>query len=260
MKEINWASIGSVKEFFALVGEMTVFAFHSFLHAFRKPFEGAEILRQMFLMGYKSLFLISITIFIIGLVITIQLAPKMEDLGAVALVPNMLAVSLIREVGPVLTALVCTGKVGSAIGAEIGSMKITEQIDAMEVSGVDHYKYLVVSRIIALTFTLPLLTIYGFAVGLTGSFLAYNLEREISAPLFMISAFANMNSYDVIPSLVKSLFFGYTIALTGSFFGYKANKGAIGVGEAANATIFYSFLMIFFIDMLAAEITHYLTH
>lgn len=249
----------SIYNFFYTLGDITRFSSKFFISIFSPPFEYKEILRQMYIIGYKTLFLVSITIFIISLVITIQLTPRMEDLGAVAIVPNLLAVSLIREVGPVLTALVCAGKIGSGIGAEIGSMKVTEQIDAMEVTRINPYNYLVSTRVLAATIVLPFLVSYAFAVGLAGSFLAYNMERSMSLTLFFQTAFTNMDVADIIPSVVKCFLFGYTIAMIASYYGFNTNRGANGVGKAANAAVVSTFFIIFFIDLIAAQLTHMLT-
>lgn len=256
MSKNDSTEVHSVKDFLILTGEITAFSLKFFRKLFSRPFEGEEMVKQMFLLGYKALFIISITIFIIGLVITIQLGPRMEDLGAADLVPNMLAVSLIKEVGPVLTALICAGKLGSGMAAEIGAMKVTQQIDAMSVSGADDFKYLVVTRVMACLLTVPILTIYSFILGLTGAFLAHNMEKDISLPLFISSAFATLHINDLVPSIIKSFLFGFSIAIISCFFGYKTGKGAAAVGQATNTAIFYSFLGIFFIDALAAQISH----
>lgn len=249
----------AILNFLHILGELGRFSMRFFSTAFVPPYEFKEIWKQTYIMGYKTVFLVSITIFIISLVITIQLTPKMEDLGAVAIVPNLLAVSLIREVGPVITALVCTGKIGSGIGAELGSMKVTEQIDAMEVTRVNPYNYLVVSRVLAATIALPLLVSYAFTVGLAGSFIAYNMERSMSLTLFFQTAFTNMNVFDIMPSIVKSILFGFSIAMIASFYGFNTSRGANGVGKSANSAVVTTFFVIFFIDLLFAQITHMLT-
>jgi phospholipid/cholesterol/gamma-HCH transport system permease protein len=246
----------TIKDFLSIVGEIAIFSGKFFQRMFRRPFELEEILRQMFMLGVKSIFIISITIFIIGLVITIQLGPRMEELGAVSLIPNMLAVSIIKEVGPVLTALICAGKLGSGIAAEIGAMKVTQQIDAMSVSGADDYKYLVFTRVMATTLILPVLTIYSFMVGMIGAYVGFNMEHDISVPLFITSAFATLHVNDLVPAIIKPVFFGFSIANISCFFGYKTGKGAAAVGHAANTAIVYSFLVIFFIDLMAAQVSH----
>src|SRR5690606_3689767 len=150
----------SVQEYLITTGSLARFAGKFFVEVFKPPFELKEILRQAYYLGYKSIGLVSITGFIIGLVMTLQTLPTLAQFGAEAWIPAMISVSIIREIGPVLTALICAGKVGSGIGAEIGSMKVTEQIDAMEVSGTKPYNYIVVTRVLATTIMVPILVIY----------------------------------------------------------------------------------------------------
>ncbi|HEY8400940.1 MAG TPA: ABC transporter permease [Cytophagaceae bacterium] len=245
-----------MKKFLTDVADLFIFTANFFVKFFRPPYEISEISRHILVLGLNSLFLISTSALIIGMVMSIQLTPTLEQFGAETLIPNMVAISIIREIGPVLTALVCAGKLGSAIGAEIGSMKVSEQIDAMAVTGVDHYSFLVVTRVVATTVAVPILTIYSVAISLLGSFIAINLTSSISLNLFFSRAFEYMHLYDVIPSIFKSLLFGFTIGIVGCFYGYNTTKGTAGVGKAAHTSVVSASLLIFFIDMLAAEISH----
>ena len=133
--------------------------------------------------------LVGITGFIIGLVLTLQTRPTLMEFGAVSWMPSMVGISIVREIGPIITALVCAGRIGSGIGAELGSMRVTEQIDAMEVSGTNPFKYLVVTRVLAVTLMLPLLVIVGDAIALYGSFLVENLKGNVSFMLFFNKVF-----------------------------------------------------------------------
>lgn len=241
---------------FFLFGDIMLFTMKFFPRLFTPPYEWNEVLRQVFQLGYKSLFLVSISSFIIGLVMTIHLIPAMRIYGVEDMVPNMAAISIIREIGPVITALVCAGKIGSAIGAEIGSMKVTEQIDAMSISGVDAYQYLVVTRVLATTLCLPILIVYSCTVALAGSFMAANLEDQMSLPLFVSTAFEFMYFHDIIPSLIKSFFFGFAIGIIGCYYGFRTEKGAAGVGRSAHSSVVVSSIILFFIDMLVVEIAH----
>ena len=162
------------KKFFLEVASITIFTFHFFKEVFKPPYEFNELIKQSFLIGYKSLPLVAITGFIIGLVLTIQSRPTLAKFGAESWLPAMVAVSIIREIGPVVTALIFAGKVGSGIGAELASMNVTEQIDAMQVSDTNPFKYLVVTRVLSATLMLPLLVIFADAVGLFGSFVGVN--------------------------------------------------------------------------------------
>ena len=144
-----------IKSFFAEIGDMTFFAGRFFREVFTKPFEIRELMRQCYNMGNRSLLLVLITGFILGLVFTLQSRPTLMQFGAESWMASMVSLSIVREIGPVIIALICAGRIGSGIGAELGSMKVTEQIDAMEVSGTNPFKYLVVTRILAVTLMLP---------------------------------------------------------------------------------------------------------
>ena len=167
----------------------------------------------------------------------------------------MVGISIIREIGPVIVALICAGKIGSSIGAELGSMKVTEQIDAMEVGGTNPFKYIVVTRIIATTLMVPLLVVLGDFVALCGSFLAVNAQGEVSATLFFNQIFQTMLYSDFIPAFIKSFFFGFAIGLIGCYKGYNSKKGTEGVGRSANSAVVVASLLVFIIDLLVVQIT-----
>ena len=161
----------TLKSFFTEVGELSFFAGRFFKELFTKPFEFKELLRQCYNMANKSLLLVGVTGFILGLVFSLQSRPTLMEFGAESWMPSMVSISIVREIGPVIIALICAGKISSGIGAELGSMRVTEQIDAMEVSGTNPFKYLVVTRIMAATFMIPLLIIFGDAIALFGRWL-----------------------------------------------------------------------------------------
>jgi phospholipid/cholesterol/gamma-HCH transport system permease protein len=243
------------KKFFLEVANITTFTFRFFKEVIKPPYEFNEVMKQSFLIGYKSLPLVAITGFIIGLVLTIQSRPTLAKFGSESLLPAMVAVSLIREIGPVITALIFAGKVGSGIGAELASMNVTEQIDAMQVSDTNPYKYLVVTRVLAATLMLPILVILADGFGLVGSLVGVNIKGDVSAYLFFSQIFQSLEFNDLIPAIVKTFFFGFFIGLIGSYKGYNSNKGTEGVGEAANSAVVLSSLMVFIIDMIAVQIT-----
>jgi phospholipid/cholesterol/gamma-HCH transport system permease protein len=222
---------------------------------FSRDFEFREFLRQSYLIGYKSLPLISVTGFIMGLVLTIQARPSLVHFGAVSLLPGMVAVSLIREMGPVITALICAGKIGSGMGAELGSMKVTEQIDAMEVSSTNPIKFLVVTRVLAATIMIPVLVLYSDTLGLFGSWAGANIKGEVSFVLFCSQAFSHLEFIDLLPAVVKSFFFGAVIGLVGCYKGYTAGRGTESVGIAANSAVVLSSLLVIIVDLVAVQIT-----
>jgi phospholipid/cholesterol/gamma-HCH transport system permease protein len=222
---------------------------------FSREFEFREFLRQAYQIGYKSLPLISVTGFIMGLVLTIQARPSLLHFGAVSLLPGMVAVSLIREMGPVITALICAGKIGSGMGAELGSMKVTEQIDAMEVSSVNPIRFLVVTRVLAATIMIPLLILYADTLGLFGSWVGANIKGDVSFVLFRSQAFSHLEFIDFLPALIKSFFFGAVIGFVGCYKGYTAGRGTESVGIAANSAVVLSSLMVIIVDVIAVQIT-----
>lgn len=241
--------------FFSEVAGISTFIFNYFREVFRPPYEFKELFRQMYLTGYRSLGLVGITGFIMGLVLTIQSRPIMAEFGAEAWIPGMVAVSIVREIGPVITALICAGKIGSGIGAELGSMKVTEQIDAMEVSETRPFKYLVVTRVLATTLMIPILVSFSDAVSLYGSYVGVNLNGKVSFFFFFTQVFASLDYSDIIPAFIKCFFFGFIIGIVGCYKGYNSNKGTEGVGRASNSAVVVASLLVFIIDMIAVQIT-----
>jgi phospholipid/cholesterol/gamma-HCH transport system permease protein len=244
-----------IKNFTEETGSIAKF-FGRFIILWLKPrYETGELLRQSFSIGYQSLSLVTITAFIMGLVLTIQSRPTLVEFGAESMLPAMVSVSLVREIAPVVTALICAGKIGSGIGAELGSMKVTEQIDAMEVSGTNPFKFLVVTRIFATMLMLPMLTSIGIAVSLYGGFLGVNIKGAISWALYWREVFEALAYGDVVPTLIKSVFFGLAIGTVGCYKGYTSSKGTEGVGQAANSAVVVASLLVFIIDLIAVQIT-----
>jgi len=190
-----------------------------------------------------------------GAVLILQLRPSLVAFGEESMLPITLTVSLVREIGPVITALICSGKIASSIGAELGSMKVTEQIDAMEVSGANPLQYLVVTRILAVTFMVPLLTVIGDAIGLIGGFIAMNITDNISYVLYFHKCVASIDFSDFLPAFVKTIFFGFAIGFVGCYKGFNSNKGTASVGIAANSAVVTASLWVFVIDAMAVQIT-----
>ena len=243
-----------LNNFFDEMGSISRFGFRFFKEGFIPRYEFREMIRQCYYVGYRSLPLVGLTAFIMGLVITIQSRPTLVEFGAEDWLPKMVSVSLLREITPVITALICAGKIGSGMGAELGSMKVTEQIDAMEVSGTNPFKYLVVTRVFATTLMIPLLAILGDAISLYGAYLGCNIRGVVSWQLYWNQVFETITYGDLIPSVLKTFFFGYAIGVIGCFKGYYSSKGTEGVGQSANSAVVLSSLLIFIIDLLAVQI------
>lgn len=237
------------------VAGFSLFISRTFKATFTREFEFREFLRQCFHIGYKSLPLISITGTIMGLVLTIQARPVLMNFGAVTLLPGMVTLSLIREMGPVITALICAGKIGSGMGAELGSMKVTEQIDAMEVSSTHPLRFLVVTRVLAAILMIPLLILYADTMGFFGSWAAANIKGDVSFVLFFSQAFRHVRFMDFLPAVIKSFFFGAAIGLVGCYKGYTAGRGTESVGIAANSAVVVASLLVLILDMIAVQIT-----
>ena len=222
---------------------------------FSGHFEWKEFFHQCYQIGYKTLPLISITGAIMGLVLTIQSRPVLTDFGAVSMLPGMVAVSLIREMGPVITALICAGKIGSGMGAELGSMKVTEQIEAMEVSSTNPMRFLVVTRVLAAILMIPLLVLYADLLGILGSWGGANIKGEVTFTLFFSQAFSSIDFIDFLPAVIKTFFFGAVIGLVGTYKGYNAGRGTESVGIAANSAVVLASLLVIIVDMIAVQIT-----
>lgn len=236
-------------------GSVALFALRFFKEIISRPFFTNEFFRQCYSTGFKTLPLVSVTGFIMGLVLTIQTRPTMVQFGAESWIPGMVSLSLIREIGPVITALICAGKIASGIGAELGSMKVTEQIDAMEVSAINPFKYLVVTRILATTIVVPILVFYADFVGIFGGYIGYNLHGNIGMVRYFSEVVENLDFLDIVPATIKTFFFGFFIGLIGCYKGYNASNGTASVGQAANSAVVVASIAIFIIDMLAVQIT-----
>ena len=239
-------------------GNIAKFAINCFTLGIKPRYEVKEFLLQCYVIGYRSIGLVALTAFIIGLVLTMELQPNLAKYGLESQLPMMVGIAIIREIGPVITALIFAGKVGSSIGAELSSMKVTEQIDAMEVSGTNPIKYLVATRILASMLMLPVLTIIGDGVSIFGSFVGFNISSSIHLHLFLSQAFQRMGYGDLFPSIIKTFFFGFIVGLIGCYKGYSSNSGTRGVGVAANTAVVLSSILIFLVDLLAVQITNLL--
>lgn len=227
-----------------------------FMELFRPPYEFNEIVRQCYSVGYKSLMLISLTAFITGMVFTKQSRPSLAEFGATSWLPSLVSIAIIKALAPLVTALICAGKVGSNIGAELGSMKVTEQIEAMEVSATNPFKYLVVSRILATTLMIPILSFYFGGLGLFGSFMDIQANEHTSFFFFFKAAFDKISFGDLYTSIVKAVVFGFTIGTVGCMQGYRAKQGTVGVGRAANSAVVISMFLIFIEEITIVQISN----
>lgn len=250
-----WSGWNNFKDGLSNIGDVAIFIAHTVRATFSRNFEFKEFLYQCYKIGFKSLPLISITGAIMGLVLTIQSRPVLVEFGAVSMLPSMVSISLIREMGPVITGLICAGKVGSGIGAELGSMRVTEQIDAMEVSSTNPMRFLVVTRVLAATLMIPLLVLYADLLGILGSWVGANIKGDVTLVLFMNQAFGIVEFIDFIPAVIKTFFFGAVIGIVGCYKGYNAGRGTESVGIAANSAVVMASLFVIIVDVIAVQIT-----
>ncbi|GCC50371.1 ABC transporter permease [Chryseotalea sanaruensis] len=249
-----------IDSFLKGVTDASTFTVRFFKESFLPPFHFHEVINQSFEIGLKSLSLITVTGFIIGIVFTKQSRPSLEDFGATSWLPSLMGIAIIRALGPLVTALICAGKVGSSIGAEIGSMKVTEQIEAMEVSAINPFKYLIVTRVFATTLTIPVLSLYCICVGLFGSYINVHAQEATGFVTFYHNAFSSVSFLDINTSVIKSIVYGLTIGLVGCYKGYNARKGTRGVGRAANQAVIVSMFLIFLEEIVIVQITNWIRY
>ncbi|MGV3631670.1 MAG: MlaE family ABC transporter permease [Bacteroidota bacterium] len=228
--------------------------------AIRPPFHFREIVHQCYEIGIKSLPLITLTGFVTGMVFTKNSRPSLVEFGAASWLPSLMTIAIVRALGSLVTALICAGKVGSSIGAELGSMRVSEQIDAMEVSAINPFKYLVVTRVIASTITIPILSLYCSFLALMGSFLSVHSNEAASIKSFFLNGFSTITFLDVFASLSKSIVFGFTIGIIGCYKGFNASQGTLGVGRAANQAVVISMFMIFIEEVIIVQIANWIRY
>ena len=245
----------SISSILVETGTITRFAGRVFREGSRPRYEVRELLYQCYVIGYQSLPLVGLTGFIMGMVLTLRLRPTMVQFGADSWIPVMVALTIIQEMGPIITGLMVAGKVGSTIGAELSSMRVSEQIDAMSVSGTNPFKYLVVTRVLAATFMVPVLTVLSDAIGLFAAYVGINMSGVTTVALFTNQIMARLTFGDVVPAVIKTFFFGFAIGVIGCYKGYYADKGTEGVGRAANSAVVAGSLAVFLLDLLAVLIS-----
>jgi phospholipid/cholesterol/gamma-HCH transport system permease protein len=247
-----------IDSFFSSITDAFRFIGRFFKETFRPPFEANEIIRQCYDVGVKSLPLITVTGLITGLVFTKQSRPSLAEFGATSWLPSLVGIAVIKSLAPLVTALICAGKVGSSIGAELGSMKVTEQIDAMDVSGVNAFKFLVVSRVLATSLMLPLLMLYAALVALMGSYIDINANEQTTVLSFFQHAFEKISFLDFASTIFRSIVYGFTISVVGCYKGYTTSQGTQGVGKSANLSVVISMFLIFIEEMVIIQMVNWL--
>lgn len=247
-----------LREFFLNVGGLIEFSVRFFANCLIPPYEFGQIKKHMDELGVKTLPIVSVTGIIIGLVLTLQSQPILARFGAEGFLPFMVSISVVRELGPVITALIFAGRVSSGIGAELGSMRVTEQIDAMEVSAIDPFKYLVVTRVIATSLILPLLTMYVNLLAVIGCYIAILLVNDMTIQLYINQVVDAIKFGDLIPGTAKTIVFGFIVGIVGSYKGFTADKGTEGVGKASTTSVVIASLLILIFDMILVKISFWI--
>jgi phospholipid/cholesterol/gamma-HCH transport system permease protein len=245
----------SLSDFFLSLYRINQFILRFFKEAFVPPFELKEVIRQCYEVGVRSFTLISVTGFIVGVIFTKQSRPSLSQFGAESWLPSLVSIAIMRALAPLVTALIASGKVGSSIGAELGSMRVTEQIDAMEVSGTKPFKYLVCTRVLATTLTIPILSTYTGFVALFGGYLNVSQNEGTTWTTFIQEVFDPLTFTDFVASLIKSIVFGFTIGIVGCYQGYNSSKGTEGVGKAANGAVITAMFLVFIEEVIIVQIT-----
>ncbi len=234
------------------------FVLRFFRELSRPPFHGHEVAMRCYEVGVRSLPLITLTGFVTGFVFTKQSRPSLAVFGATSWLPSLITIAMVRALAPLITALICAGKVGSGIGAELGSMRVTEQIEAMEVSAINPFKYLVVTRTLATTLMVPALSLYCSLVGLLGSYLNVYTHEATSVSSYLKSGFSSISFLDLGSSVFKALVYGFTIGIISCYKGYNATSGTQGVGRAANGSVVLSMFVIFIEEVQIVQVVNWI--
>ena len=243
----------SAEEAIEWFGGLSMFAGQVLRDAFRRPFELTEFLRQVFEIGWRSAPLIVLSGLAVGAVLSMHTRSTLERFGAESMIPTALAFALVKETGPLVTGLLISGRVGAGIGAELGGMRVTEQIDALESLAVDSFKYLVVTRVAAAVVCLPLLTVLMNFSGLLGGFFAEAAISGASFAFYFQTAFSSLTFSDYIPPTLKTMVFGFLIGSTSSYLGYNATGGAEGVGRASTQSVVLSSILLIVANVILVK-------
>jgi phospholipid/cholesterol/gamma-HCH transport system permease protein len=242
----------------ASTGDASLFALRALKGLFQPPFEFREILRQLFELGLRSAPLIAVSGVAVGVVLSMHTRASLERFGAEAMIPAGLAIAMVRETGPLTAGLLLSGRIGAGIGAEIGAMRVTEQIDALEASAVDAFHYLVVTRVAACIIALPILTTIMNFAGMIGGFIAETATTGMPLPLYFNRAFSIVNMTDYVPSTIKTMVFGFIIATISAYFGFTTDAGTEGVGRASTRSVVFSSMLIIVVDVILVRLIFFI--
>ena len=253
------ASAGTaVTSVLATVGDATLFALKAARETCVPPFEFGETSRQIYELGLRSAPLIAVSGLAVGVVLSMHTRASLERFGAESMIPAGLAMALVRETGPLTAGLLLSGRIGAGIGAEIGAMRVTEQIDALEASAVDAFRYLVVTRVIACIIALPILTTLMNFSGMLGGFIAESAATGMPLRLYFNRAFSLIDMTDYVPATLKTIVFGFIIATTSSYLGFNTDSGTEGVGRASTRSVVLSSILIIVSNVLLVRLIFFI--
>jgi phospholipid/cholesterol/gamma-HCH transport system permease protein len=236
------------------VGDASLFALRAVFEAVRPPYERRETLRQLFELGCRSVPLIAVSGLAVGVVLSMHTRASLARFGAEALIPAGLAIALVRETGPLTAGLLLSGRLGAGIGAELGAMRVTEQIDALEAVAVDPFRYLVVTRVIACVIALPLLTTIMNVTGMLGGFAAETAVTGVPLRTYINQAFGPIQFSDLVPATLKTMVFGFIIATVSSYLGMHTTRGTEGVGQASTRSVVFSSILLIAANVLLVRL------
>jgi phospholipid/cholesterol/gamma-HCH transport system permease protein len=246
---------GALSALLVRTGELASFVVEFFKRFWRRPYEVRELINQMDEAGTKSFILTAVTGFSIGVVLAMQSRGTLVRFGAEAVLPNMLALSVFKEIGPVITSLVLAGRLGAGIGAEIGSMRVTEQIDALEVAALKPFHYLVITRVLALVVVFPILTIWTDIIAMMGGYLESVLSSNMDYRIFISTAFESLRFSDLVVDTMKTSIFGFIVGIVSCYLGYTVRGGTREVGQAAMQSVVISSLLILLADVAVVRLS-----
>ena len=235
-------------------GRISLFTVQVVARLYAAPAYLREIIRQMYAIGVQSVGLVGTVVLATGLVLAMQTVGVLARFGAKDFVAVVVGLSIVRELGPVLTALMVAGRAGSGISAEIGAMRVTRQIDALTVSAVDPLKYLVVTRVVACVLVMPLLTAVAIVLGLLGGFVIAVVQEGISPQFYIAKTLEFMGFSDYVPGMLKAVVFGFIISVVACFHGFYATGGTEGVGRATTTTVLATSLLIMMSDVVLTRV------
>lgn len=247
-----------IRRLFEFIGSVTLFGLRAVRDAFRRPFEFEYLMKQISDIGLGSLLLILASGFALGIVMSLHTRSTLVSFGAAAEIPEFQAMAFFNEIGPLVAGLLVAGRVGAGIGAELANMRATEQIDAIETLSIDSFKFLVVTRIVACTLVLPLLTIFMDGAGVLGGFVSEHFVSHLSWRLYLSRAFDDVALANFIPPTLKTAVFGFVIGTVSCFFGYTTNEGSDGVRRASTNSVVVSSLCIILVDVILVKCIFFL--